>query len=418
MTDETHEHSIWSPSSSHGWRRCKARIRAEKGIPDKVGREAAEGTIFHEHAELAVRLGIDPGYFRTGQKELIDGHEVAFDEEMIRHLRDGIEYLKFRMGEHGDVPVILMVEQKVNIEPFTGEPGGKGTSDICIIFPTLRIILVFDWKYGKVVVSPVENDQLSLYGLGCWQSFAGDIFEWDPTDIDVEFIIWQPRVPGGGGSWPTTMEKLLAEGEKIRQDAEETRDPNAPFTPGPKQCMYCKAAPKCAALAQYNLELYSLHFDEIADSIEFGIDVPEPDLDGWTDELKAWVLLHKAMFERWFKRLHEEALRDAARGKPLPHLKMVAGNQGRRFYKDKTAARRILIQELGKDKAVIEEIITPPVAEKLLGAKRYREMLAPYVDQPPGKPILVPETDPRKELPSMGQEFDRLMADDDDENGE
>lgn len=417
MTDETQEHSIWSPSSAHGWRRCKARIRAERGRPDKVGREAAEGTIFHEHAELALSLGIDPAYFRIGVVNRIDGHDVSWNEEMVGHLQDGLEYLRHRIAEYGDVPVILMVEQKVSIEPWTGEPGGKGTSDVCIIFPTLRLIIVFDWKYGKIVVSPIENDQLTLYGLGCWETFAREIFEDDPTDIAVELIIWQPRVPGGGGKWETTMEKLLAEGEKIKQDAEESRDPNAPFTPGPKQCLYCKASTDCKALADYNLKLYSLHFDDIADDIDFGVAPIEPDLDGWTPEKKAWVLLHKSMFERWFKKLHEEALQELSKSGTYPLLKAVAGKNGHRFYADKAAAKRILIQELGADKAVKEELISPAVAQSLLKKKRYDELLKPYVDQPRGKPILVPETDPRPALPTIGQEFDQI-ADEDEENGD
>jgi hypothetical protein len=420
MTSEAQEHARWSPSSAHRWRRCKASINAEYGLPDKVGREAAEGTIFHTYAELALSLGIDPGYFPTGAEEIVDGHKVAYNDEMIDHMRRGIEYIKFKMGEHGNVPVILMVEQRVKIEPWTGEPGGFGTSDVCIIFPTLRIILVFDWKYGKVVVSPVENDQLSLYALGCWTSFAGEIFDWDPSDIHVEFIIWQPRVPGGGGSWPTTMEALLAEGAKIRQDAEETRDPNAPYTPGTKQCNYCKFAGKCAALAQYNLEQYGLHFDDIEDDLDYNVPPVEPDFDSWTPEKKAWVLLHKSLFERWFKKLHEEAMGDAARGKPYPLLKMVAGNAGWRKWKGKEAeanARRVMLENAKKPEDILKEVIlTPAQAETYFGKKKYRELLADYVTQPPGKPIIVPETDPRDPILTYGQEFDRLA--DDDEDGE
>lgn len=366
-------------------------------------------------------LGIDPGYFTVGLEEIVDGHKVAFNDEMIEHMRKGIEFIKFKMGEHGDVPVILMIEQRVSIEPWTGEPGGFGTSDVCIIFPTLRIILVFDWKYGKIVVSPVENDQLSLYGLGCWTSFAGEIFDWDPSDIHVEFIIWQPRVPGGGGSWPTTMEKLLAEGAKIRQDADETRDPNAPFNPGTKQCQYCKFSGKCAALADYNLRLYSLHFDDIEDDLEYGVPPIEPDFDSWTPEKKAWVLLHKSLFERWFKKLHEEALADSARGDPYPLLKIVAGNAGHRRWKskaDEETARRVLLENgVKREKVILEKTVTPAQAQTILGAKKYRDLVADYVTQPPGKPIIVPETDPRPAMPTYGQEFDKLM-DDEDEDGE
>jgi hypothetical protein len=417
MTDETQEHSIWSPSSSHGWRRCPGRINAEKGLPDRVGPEAAQGTLFHDFAEIALRLGIDPGFFKVGLKEVIDGHEVEYDHDMVTYIREGIEYIHFRMGQYGEVPVILMIEQRVKIEPWTGEPGGFGTSDICIIFPTLRRIIVFDWKYGKIVVSPIENDQLTLYCLGCWESFAGEIFGWDATDIDVEFIIWQPRVPNGGGAWDTTMEKVLAEGEKIKVDAEATRDPNAPRIPGTKQCLYCKAAPTCKELAHHNLTQFKIRFDDIDDSLEYGIDLPDPGIDEWTPERKAFVLLHKSLFERWFKKLHEEAILNASLGKPLPLTKVVAGNAGHRYWKNKKKAEEELIKLVGAAKAKKVELITPAVAQKLVGDATYKKYLKEFVDQPAGKPIVVPETDPRKEIPTIGQEFDRLMADE-MENGD
>lgn len=421
MTDESQEHAVWSPSSAHGWRRCPGRINAERGRPDRVGREAAEGTLFHEHAEIALRLGLDPKYFRTGGECFIDGHKVAFNQEMIDHLEKGLEYLKFRMEEHGgNHKPILMVEQRVKIEPWTGEKGGFGTSDVCIIFPSLRKIIVFDWKYGKIAVSPVENDQLWLYCLGCWHSFAGEIFDWDASDIEVELIIWQPRIPGGGGSWPTTMEAVLAEGEKIKADAAATREPDAPRIPGDKQCKYCKARADCVELAAYNLQLYSLHFDDISDDLDHDLGVPEPDVSGWTPERKAWVILHHKMFERWFKALQAEAMEEYLRDGQYPLLKVIEGPQGHRYWKDEEAAKQALIRMLGRKKVVKEVILTPPQAQKALGVgdEGFMNLMGAYIDRPPGKPTLVPLTDPRPALTTLGQEFDKLALEDEDDNGD
>ncbi len=374
--------------------------------------------MFHEHAELALRLDIDPGYFKTNLPCVIDGHKVEYNQEMIEHLRRGIEYIKFRMTEHGeDVPVILMVEQRVSIEDWTHEPGGFGTSDVCIIFPTLRLIIVFDWKYGKIAVSPVENDQLTLYCLGCWKSFAGEIFDWDPTDITVELTIWQPRVPGAGGTWKTTMEWVLAEGEKIKEDALATYDPLAPRTPGAKQCLYCKASADCPALAKYNLEMFSLRFDDIDDGIDYGIEPPEPDFEGWTPERKAYVQLHQKTFKRWLAKLGEQALEDAKKGQPWPLLKVIEGQPGHRYYKPDTAdeVKGILVQLLGRSKAVKEVVITPAQAQDALGKRTYEKHIKPYVETPRGKATIVPETDPRPALPSIGQEFDVLMSEEDED---
>lgn len=434
MTDESQEraHATRSPSGSHGWRRCPGKIQAEAGLPDRVGREAAEGTIFHEHAELALRLGLEPESFETGLENMIDGHRVAYDEEMVNHMGPGLEYIYNRMdiyrAETGEEP-LLFVETRVRISTWTLEKDGFGTSDVIIIFPRWKLIIVFDWKYGKIAVSPVKNDQLTIYGLGSWETVASQYFpDIDPFEIVVELTIWQPRIPGGGGTWPTTMGDLLAEGEQIKIDAAKTYEPNAPRIPGPKQCQYCKRSGNCPEQAQYNLEQYSLHFDDIDDAIEFGIDLPDPDIDGWTDERKAFVLLHKAAFERWFKKLHEQALLDSARGQPWPMMKVVSGNAGHRAWeKGKEAEVQPLIErgiadnkrKKEKPSATVTKLITPAVAEAAVGKKYYREHLAPYTTRPPGKPIVVPETDPRDAIPTLGQQFDEAMLlEDEDENGE
>jgi hypothetical protein len=417
MTDETQEHSVLSPSSAHRWRRCAGSVNAERGIPDRVGREAAEGTLFHEHAEIALRLGIDPYYFRTGLPNIIDGHSVSYDDEMIEHLTNGLAFIENLLAEDEDA--IIYVEQKVPISTWTGEDGGKGTSDVCIIFPILRKVIIFDWKYGMVPVSPVENDQESLYGLGCWEKFASKYFD-GPADIEVDFIIWQPRIPGGGGKWSTTMEALLEEGEKIKLDAAATYDPDAKRTPGTKQCMYCKASSKCADLAAYNLEQYSIRFDELDEGIEWNLPPADPDFMDWTPERRAYVLLHRKIFNRWFDKLHEAALRDIAEGRIVPYMKTVQGPAGDREWlpSELDSVHRVLIAELGEDKVITKKTISPAQAQKLLGKRKYDKLVKAYVTQKPGKPILVPETDGREALPTNGQMFDELFEDEESNRSE
>lgn len=416
MAEETQEreHAIRAPSAASGWRPCAGRINAEAGLPDRVGREAAEGTIFHEHAELALRLGLEPHNFKRGLKQEIDGHTVEYNDEMVEAMGPGLVYIYDRMLAADDS--ILLVEQRVNISEWTHEKRAKGTSDVIIIFPSLKLIVIFDWKYGKVGVSPYRNDQLFLYCLGSWRDHAEKHFPGvDPAEITVEFTIWQPRVPGGGGTWPTNMAEVLAEGEKIKEDALATYDPDAPRTAGTKQCLYCKAADTCVTLAKYNLEQYSLRFEDIDDGIEYGIEPAEPDFEAWTPERRSYVLLHWKTFKRWHDKLSEAALRDTASGAPVPFMKAVRGNAGRRYYRENAVedVTRLLRRELG-EKAEEKKLITPPVAEKLLGKKRYRDLIKDHVVLPPGKIILVPETDGRPAEKTIGMKFDELLED----NGE
>lgn len=387
--------------------------------------------MFHEHAELCLVLGLDPDSFKTGLDNKVDGHTVSYNEEMIDHLERGLEYIYNKLSEYRMATgeeALLFVENRVRIEPWTMEKDGFGTSDVLMIFPLWNLIIVFDWKYGKIVVSPVRNDQLRLYGLGCWGDIAHKYFEGvDPSDIKVEYTIWQPRVPGGGGSWEETVAEMLAEGENIRIDAEKTYDPDAPRIAGPKQCQYCKASGDCSTLAAYNLSQFGARFDDIQEAVEHNVDLVEPDFGDWTDEQKSWVLLHKSVFERWFKKLHEEALLAAARGSAWPLMKMVQGSDGIRAWKAGTEeeVEALLISHLADSKrkskpdAVTKKLMTPAKAQEVLGKKIYREHFADYVTRPPGKPILVPETDPRIALPTFGEELDEAMLfAEETENGE
>ena len=414
MTEEIQEHSTRSPSGSAAWRRCPGKINAERGLPDRVGREAAEGTLFHEAAETCLKGGIDPQFLPQGETRIVSGHTVAFNQEMVDSMLGGLDLLD-ELIEPGD---IVRIEEKVWIEPYTLEDGGFGTADVIIIKVKKRKIIVWDWKYGKIAVSPIENDQECLYGLGVWETVAGEIFDWDPTDIEVELIIWQPRVPGGGGRWPTTMEWLLEEGNRIRIDAAATYDPNAPRIPGLKQCEYCKAKKKCMEYVAYNLDLINLRFEHIDESI--ALDVTPPlveDFDQWTPERRSYVWLHRKSITKWLQALHDEIMLDAIADEPTPLLKVVKGKGGRRKWKPKQikAVGTYLETTIGKDKAWVP--ITPAVAEGLVGKKKFKEDCALYVDQSDPKPMLVPITDTRDPLPSKMIHFEGTEFDE-DEDGE
>lgn len=415
MTDQSMEHSTRSPSGAHGWRRCAGKINAERGRPDRVGIEAAQGTMFHDYAEIALRESIHPSLLPLGEERMISGHLVTFSEAMTEHMVQGWQWVMDFMEAHPDA--ILFVEERVHIEPWTLEPGGFGTSDCCIVVPSKRLIIVFDWKYGNVPVSPIRNDQLMLYALGCWQSLCGDIFGWDHEGIEVKLIINQPRVPGAGGEYPMTMTDLLLEGQQIIIDAAATYNPDAKRTAGEKQCRYCKARTDCKTLAAYNFSLCQLKFADIEEAIEFGGIPPIlPEPKEWTPEHRAYVWLHRSTFVNWMNALHDAIIDDMKRGAGLDDLvKIVQGRAGNRAWKGgaETHAKKLAMSMFGK-KIVKETIMTPSEIEKeyirlmgsAMGKDAFAEDFGDYVTQPDGKAKLVPATAPGKALPPDIAQFD------------
>lgn len=402
MLDETAAHATRSPSSAHRWLRCPDSINAERGLPDKVGIEAAEGTLFHSFAERALLFGLDPHDFETGRETEIDGHTVSYNDEMIDSMYEGLEWI---YGEMADEEAQLFVEVRVEIAPWTLEKGGFGTSDVIIVFPKQRRIIVFDWKYGLVGVTPEKNDQATLYGLGVWKTIASKIFDDDPSNIRVDIMICQPRIPGGGGLWTTTMKKLLKEGENIKFAAARTYEENPPRIPGLKQCRYCKAKATCGALAKYNLELFSLKFEDLDADVETEPELPE--IEDLTMERLAYILLHKGVFTKWLDALNTHLKAAAKRGEKIPGMKHVKGRAGKRtFFENQIEEiEEILVEELG-DEAHETKLITPAAAEKIMGKARFKELLKGKFTQPDPAPILVPDTDGREALTPNAMKFD------------
>lgn len=414
---EDGEHSVRGPSGAHRWRRCPGSINAEAGLPDNARREAAEGTVFHEYAAMCLLFDLEPEHFPLGVVHQQDGYEIAYDEDMQHYMHEGLDWVRANI-EPGD---IVLIERRVDISRWAGE-GQFGTADVIIIRVKKRKIINFDWKYGKgVPVSPVKSDQMYLYNLGAWNDYAEKLFRGvDPADIEVEFVIEQPRAAGGGGSWKTTMAECLAEGEQIREDALATMNPKAPRIPGEKQCLFCKASGKCAEQDAYMLDVMRTKFDDIDDAIELGVGPAfEPPAE-LNLEARAFVLLHKKAFDRWVARIHELTMHDLRAGKDVPLLKAVAGKPGKRTYLESSLeeAEAAMVALVGEDKALETKVISPATAEKIAGKKAVKEKLGAYWTQSPGKVILVPIEDKRPAVQDFASKFDDFDDDNEDENGD
>lgn len=399
------EHSVLAPSSAYMWRRCAGSIQANRGYPDKVGVEAAEGTMFHFFADLAVKFGLEPHDFPVGFTREIDGHVVSYTEEMIEDMYEGIEWILSNIEEGA----VLFTEQKVPIEEWTLEPGGFGTSDICIILPIQRKIIIADWKYGKIAVSAAKNDQLYLYCLGLWKKYGKKFFGGDPSNIEVEFRILQPRVPLKGSSWKTTMKKVLREGESIKIDAEATYEKDAPRVAGEKQCRYCRARSDCEVWSEFNLKLMSLYFEDIDEGYEQEKPPKLPDTRGMTPERRSYILLHRSCFMKFLDDMYRSALNDHNAGRPVPKMKLVLGRSGRRKFRESVMkdVRKNLVSDLGAE-AFIKTLVSPAVAEKKLGKKVFKKRYGSFVEQTPPKPSLVPDTDERPAVESVVDLFDSI----------
>lgn len=413
------EHSERGPSTAHRWRRCKASVRHTRGLPDTAGIEAAYGTVFHHYAALCVEFWLDPQLFVGSTLNVGRFGDLVFDQAMADNMQYGLQVIRSYMDEPG---VFVLIEERVSLRDWVS-PKDFGTTDFTLIDVKNWRIISFDWKYGAgVPVSPVENDQAMLYVLGAWSDYGHRLFSeemwercpdgsWENApwedDIEVTIIIEQPRAEGGGGVWTTNMGHLLAEGEKIRQDAAETEDPHAEFVPGPIQCKFCAGAKfnTCAARAKFVLEQAQLDFDSLEDDFAICAEPQMPDVGAISPEQRSQILLHKDMILKFLDDLHAAAYRDAEKGRPVPGMKLVAGRTPPRAWVDEAKAGIVLRKKFGED-AEVRKLLSPSQVEEMIGKKEFNRLFGKAVRKGDAKPILVPETHKKEALRTVLDDFD------------
>lgn len=420
----TRAHARLAPSASHRWMACPGSVRMEAGFPDSSGVYAAEGTAAHELAAHCLQHDFDAARFLGlvidinepfGGKILRGGADgvTSFEvtEEMVEAVEVYLDVVRSLFGRERDrkgANVIVEIEQKLDMTHL--HPEIFGTGDAVVYQKNAAWLHVIDLKYGKgVVVDPVENPQLMLYGAGAVRRYKGYRIE------GITLHIVQPRAPGSPvRSWQTDVLTLLEFEDEIRAKAEAVDDILAV---GPddhwggnalaagEHCRFCKAAAICPAL---RAEAQQKALAEFGDG---AIVLPEPtSLD--PDQMAA-VLRDADLIGNWVKAVQEHAHAEAVAGRMPTGFKLVA-KRATRKWKDEEEAERMLTA-LAVDPWQEPRLKSPAQVEAAVGKKRFAGLLSDAEDLGFEAPVtkvssgtnLVPIADPRQSVKSDGLlEFD------------
>lgn len=408
------QHALLSASSSERWLNCPPSARLGEQFPDAGSEYAAAGTLAHAIAELKARkYFMEPMSTRTYNARLKKLKEdPSYNKGMDGSTDMYLEYLKALAMTFGAVQPFVALETRVDFSDYA--PEGFGTAD-CIVIGSGRLC-VCDYKNGSgVPVEAEHNSQMMLYALGALKLYApiyGDTIQ------DIHLAIIQPNA-GGVKEWGCTRAKLEAWGlNEVQPRAALAYAGGGEFAPG-EWCRFCPARARCSNRAAKLLGLEPMkgavpagaltedaqRQREIAESA--GEDVPHL----LTDAQVGDVLARALDLEAWVKDMKDYALTAALAGREIAGFKVVEG-RGSRDWTDLDAAFKAL-QERGVAEAMLYERkpVTPPALEKALGKRPFAETAGDLVVKKPGKPALVPESDPRKPYIAAAMAFEAVSGD-------
>ena len=365
------EHALLSASSSHRWIECPPSARLEENFENKDSIFAAEGTAAHALAEYKLKkyLGIKSQKPKSefDEKELEYYTGIYFD-----YVCELIAEAKARSKD----PIIL-VEKKLDFSNCV--PKGFGTGDLVIVAD--KILDIVDLKYGKgVEVSAVNNPQMMLYAIGALNLFDS------LYDIEkVRMTICQPRFDNIS-TFEITVDDLIKWAEDVvKPKADLAIKGEGEFCAG-EHCRFCRAKFNCRVRAEENMKMAQYDFrkgplltdDEITEILS-SVD----ELQKWANDIQAYAL-DKAVNEN----------------KKWDGFKLVEGRSSRKYSNEQAVCKTLIDAGFEEEDIYSKNLLGITAMEKVIGKKKFKELLDNLVYKPQGKLTLVAQSDRRPEIKS------------------
>lgn len=407
------KHAVLSASSSKQWLHCPPSARLQENFPNESSVYAEEGTWAHELCEYKVKKYLHERKKRPQSEFFTEEIEQATDvyaEFVISIIEE--------MRRNGCEP-LCFVEERLDFSNIV--PEGFGTGDMIILGKDGQgrgLLHICDYKNGKgVFVNAHENSQMMLYATGALNAY-GYIYEIET----VRMSIIQPRLENIS-TYEMSAVDLRDWGESIKPIAQMAFEGKGEQHPG-DWCRFCRAKPVCKACMEEALALAREEFLDLdggalaEDAEETDATAPynadtstpvfkAPGLVSFAELVKVLPTLNRisSWIESVFAFVSGEAINH---GVPVEGYKVVEG-RSKRIFTDTKAVIKAAESE-GYTDIYKQELLTLTEFEKMMGKKKFAEILGQYVTKPPGKLALVPESDPRPavDLSTVEDEFEPL----------
>ena len=371
-------HAFLSPSASHRWLNCPPSAKLCAEVPDASSPYAQQGTDAHSLCAYLVEKALgrdtrDPTgtlkYYDAEMQECAEGYASFVMEEYER-------------AKQTCPDTAVLIEQKVDFSPWV--KGGTGTAD-CILLAD-GMAEVIDYKHGLGIMVSAEseefggNPQLMCYCLGVLDMFDG-IYNIDT----IKMSIYQPRRENVSTYTMSKADLLQWANGTLAPAALLAQEGKGEFQAG-NHCQFCKVKAACRKRAEYNLELARYDFEMPATLEEHEIDA---------------ILLKADQLISWASDVKEYALNQALQGTDYSHFKVVEGRSNRKYTDEDDVAKTVMAA--GYD-PYEKSILGITAMSKLLGKKKFNELLGSLICKPQGKPTLVSRSDKRPTMKNTAQD--------------
>lgn len=371
-------HAFLSPSASHRWLNCPPSAKLCAEVPDASSPYAQQGTDAHSLCAYLVEKALgrdtrDPTgtlkYYDAEMQECAEGYASFVMEEYER-------------AKQTCPDTAVLIEQKVDFSPWV--KGGTGTAD-CILLAD-GMAEVIDYKHGLGIMVSAEseefggNPQLMCYCLGVLEMFDG-IYNIDT----IKMSIYQPRRENVSTYTMSKADLLQWANGTLAPAALLAQEGKGEFQAG-NHCQFCKVKAACRKRAEYNLELARYDFEMPATLEEHEIDA---------------ILLKADQLISWASDVKEYALNQALQGTDYSHFKVVEGRSNRKYTDEDDVAKTVMAA--GYD-PYEKSILGITAMSKLLGKKKFNELLGSLICKPQGKPTLVSRSDKRPTMKNTAQD--------------
>jgi hypothetical protein len=345
---------------------CPGWIKKSENIAaHPAGAAALEGSMHHEVMELCQKTSTTPED-HVGLVYTENGNSITFDED---HLK--LSELAFKATEQ----LLNRLDiDELEIEPFVELiPNLAGGSiDFLGLSADRKTILIGDYKFGRVKVSPEQNAQMMFYAVAAMT---------DPKTKDLfdkverfSLVIIQPRHRGTVFRWDTnykTIKKFLS---KIKVSIKQVQKKVDKGYPG-NHCKWCPAEPYCPEKRQAIYTAATLgtkRHNELTISAAMVTEV-----------------------EHWLKNTKEELFMQLTNGVVVPGWKIVEKRTTRKWKDAADAEVAVTKAGLGSD-AYRKEFLTAPAMEKMLKKLKIEFPLDEFVEKKTSGNTLAPEGDSRE----------------------